>query len=227
MALIIPNVIANGDVEDATVVMENFDYIAAHAPSGPGTTTVNNVPAWGDVTGTGLVDAGVSITELIRGGGTTVVDNVATWNDTTGSALTDSGIPIASLVPGAATVSTPANPTETTSMIGVMMGFAGTVTPTRSGKVMVMMTMQTLIGGDTSTVQMRYGTGAAPVNGAALTGTVASPTALGVLQFMTLPLVALITGLTIGVPVWLDVSVTSTSGGSVGVVLGHIVALEA
>ena len=227
MALIIPNVIANGDVEDADVVMENFDYIAAHAPSGPGTSVVNNIAAFGDVTGTGLVDAGVAITELVRGGGTTVVDNVATWNDTTGSALKDSGIPIASLVAGAATVSTPANPTATTSMVGVMMGFAGTVTPTRSGTVMVTMTMQVLPGGDFASVAMRYGTGSAPVNGAALTGTSASPLATVSGQSTPASLVALITGLTIGGPVWLDTSLTSASGGSVSVIFGHIVALEA
>jgi hypothetical protein len=226
MALIIPNVIANGDVEDADVVMENFDYIAAHAPSGPGTTTVNNVPAWGDVTGTGLVDAGVSITELIRGGGTTVVDNVATWNDTTGSALTDSGIAISSLVPPAATVSIPSNPVPTTSMTGVMMGLAGTITPVRSGTVMVIITMSLITGADAGSSVFRYGTGTAPLNGVALTGTIASPAGTIVNGSYGLTLTGLLTGLAIGVPIWLDASLASLAGGSITMSSIQIVAIE-
>ncbi len=226
MALIIPQVIQNGDVEGADVVMENFDYIAAHAPSGPAVSIVNNVPAWGDVTGTGLVDAGVSINELIRGGGTTVVDNVAIWNDTTGSALTDSGIAIASLVPGAATVSVPPNPVATTDMTGVMMGLAGTITPARSGSVMVLVAMTLITGGDTGRSALRYGTGTAPLNGVALTGTIASPLGTVATGTYGLTLTGLITGLTVGVPIWLDASLASAAAGSISMLSVHIVAVE-
>ncbi len=200
MALVIPNDIQNGDVEDAVPVMENFDYIAAHAPSGPGVSIVNNIAAFGDVTGTGLIDSGIPISDVAR---------VAPAN--------------------AATVSTPGTPSGTTSMVGVMMGLAGTVTPTRGGPVLIVMTLQLQAGGaEQGSVRIRYGTGAAPANGAALTGTIGSPEAFIINEAQPLPLalVALVTGLTVGIPVWIDVSLKSAAGGSVDVTTANIVAVE-
>jgi hypothetical protein len=199
MALVIPVVIQNGDIEDADVVMENFDYIAAHAPSGPSTSIVNNLPAWDDVTGTGLIDSGIPISDVSR------ISPAA-----------------------AATESTPGTPTGTTSMVGVMMGLAGTITPTRGGPVLLLMTLQLDSGADTAFVGLRYGTGGAPVNGAALTGTIASPPSFIINASPLLPvtLAALVTGLVIGIPVWIDVSLQSVAGGSVSMNTPNIVAVE-
>lgn len=77
---------------------------------------------------------------------------------------------------GAVTISTPANPTAPASTTTFFMqGLAGAITPKRSGNLLVTITGN-LIGssttaGDGILLQGSYGTGAAPANAAALTGT--------------------------------------------------------
>jgi hypothetical protein len=72
-------------------------------------------------------------------------------------------------------VSQPGNPATTVSATLVMMGVGGTckITPGSSGKVLVAITGQ--VASATASVTMtfgpRFGTGTAPVNGAAVTGT--------------------------------------------------------
>ncbi len=104
------------------------------------------------------------------------------------------------------------NPATTTSTTGVMMGLAGTITPTKSGTVMIIIT------GDTDNtnnvrgtiIQMRTGTGTAPVFNAALTGTTrgGAITSLGASTTNRLPFTcsAVVSGLAIGTAVWIDVS---------------------
>src|SRR5712691_7351312 len=69
--------------------------------------------------------------------------------------------------------STPANPTGTNNTTGLMMGLAGTITPVRSGAIMIVIsgdcTDDTISYG--AAIQIRFGTGTAPTNGATLTGT--------------------------------------------------------
>lgn len=70
---------------------------------------------------------------------------------------------------------TPANPSSTTSTTLVMMGIGSTCsyTPVKSGKVMITLTgyMQIATAVQTCQVGGRYGTGTAPTNGTAVTGT--------------------------------------------------------
>jgi len=118
--------------------------------------------------------------------------------------------------------STPADPSTTSSTTGVMMGLAGSITPARSGTILI------VISGDIENsteyygaqVQIRTGTGAAPANGAALTGTArgglvkiindSSPTQARH-AFSTN---AIVTGLTAGTAVWIDVGLAAISGGT-------------
>jgi hypothetical protein len=97
------------------------------------------------------------------------------------------------------------------------------ITPITSGKVIVTLTgavFNNTAAGLVNLVQIRFGTGSPPANGAAATGTAiggiasrgAATTTTG---FVPLSLTALLTGLAIGVPVWLDVIFSAAGGGSV------------
>jgi hypothetical protein len=114
---------------------------------------------------------------------------------------------------------TPANPTGTSSATGVMMGLAGTITPATSSVISVTICGTTSNASATGNQwRIRYGTGGAPANGAALTGTAAGPvqtfTVLSGSANTTYPfsVTANITGLTPGTAYWLDLSLASTSG---------------
>jgi hypothetical protein len=114
----------------------------------------------------------------------------------------------------------PADPTPTTSAAGVMMGLAGSITPSRSGKVMVTISGDMDVAGANNAMraQIYTGTGAAPANGAALTGTArgSNPqqTNGGGAGIVRTPFScqSIITGLAIGTPVWLDLAVSSVGG---------------
>lgn len=119
---------------------------------------------------------------------------------------------------------TPSDPSTTTSGTGVMMGLAGTITPTKSGKLLI------LVSGDTDNntlgagtlVQIRYGTGTAPSNGAALTGTAVgglvrntNPNLLGLLPGVSsFSLNAAPSGLTLGTAYWIDISLARVTSGT-------------
>jgi len=132
--------------------------------------------------------------------------------NTVGGALTVSGITTAQ--------STPGNPAGTTNLTGRMMGLAGAITPVTSGKILI------IISGDTSndtildgaSVQIRYGTGAAPVNGDALTGTAVggnsrSNTAVAG-ELMGFSIQAIVSGLTLSTAYWIDVGLAAITGGT-------------
>lgn len=117
----------------------------------------------------------------------------------------------------------PSTPTGTTSSSPVMMGLGGVchITPTTSTRVFV--TIQGAVSNNTnsdaSTIGLRQGTGTAPVNGAAATGTVYGTTigAGGAANAnVTWPfnLSAIITGLTIGTPIWFDLTLAVQVGGT-------------
>lgn len=121
---------------------------------------------------------------------------------------------------GSVLTGTPANPTGTTNTSGLMMGLAQLFTPGFSTRIKVdivgMMANSTI--NDGATVQIRYGTGSAPANAAALTGT-----AIGAAQSFTslvaagksgFCLTAIITGLTLATQYWLDVSLAAITGGT-------------
>ena len=69
----------------------------------------------------------------------------------------------------------PADKSSTTSTTGVMLGLAGSITPANSGQVLIIISgdMDNSGAGNGTQVRIRYGTGTAPANGAALTGTTA------------------------------------------------------
>lgn len=114
--------------------------------------------------------------------------------------------------------STPSDPTGTTSATQVMMGLAGSITPTTSGKIMVVISggINNSNGNTASTIQIRYGTGSAPTNGAAATGTTAGAAHItsnasgGVSQSFSVN--AIVSSLTPATAYWLDLGVATAAG---------------
>lgn len=122
--------------------------------------------------------------------------------------------------PKAAITSTPGDPTGTTSATAVMMGLAGTITPTTGIRAhfAAMGQMANSVISDGATVQLRYGTGTAPTNGAAVTGT-----QVGAAQTMTSLVAAMRSGFSIGGSVsglapgtayWFDIAILAVTAGT-------------
>ena len=121
----------------------------------------------------------------------------------------------------ASNMTTPGDPSPTGSLVGVMMGLAGGITPTSTGRIMMLISGD--VSNDTSSdgasVQCAFGTGAAPVNGAAASGTnVGNPVKLvnGATPTVKIPTLCqgIVTGLTPNIALWLDVNLAAISGGT-------------
>lgn len=120
--------------------------------------------------------------------------------------------------------SLPADPTVPASTVAyAMQGLAGTITPSVDGDVLVIIAGTVVSPAGTAaglgiSYQLSYGTGAVPVNGAAITGT-----QVGVVQTYTNPAIvaaaadvhvpfslqSIITGVVAGTPYWLDLAAIS------------------
>ena len=114
--------------------------------------------------------------------------------------------------------SLPSNPTGTTSSTGVMMGLAGSITPTATGRVLIVVSGSSVNSTalDGLKFQLRYGTGSAPANGAALTGTTISAlvsTLTGATQ-IAFSTQAVVTALALNTAIWIDLSLSATTGGT-------------
>jgi hypothetical protein len=121
----------------------------------------------------------------------------------------------------------PANPAAGATNTELMMGLGASAnyTPTSTGRILV------LISGDGANntlndgciLKGRYGTGTAPVNGAAISGTVFTRAGghvyggLGAPASTAFPWIvhAVITGLTLATAYWFDVSLIQLTGGTV------------
>jgi hypothetical protein len=119
------------------------------------------------------------------------------------------------------------NPTGTTSTTGVMMGLGSTfhLTPAYAPRIKVTIYGQisNTTNGDAAVARIYYGTGTAPTNGVAPTGTnsgfqqsVANNASNGG-QFFPFSLSAIITGLTPGTAYWFDLDMIAISGGTASV----------
>lgn len=118
------------------------------------------------------------------------------------------------------------NPTGTASASAIMMGMgsSATIVPNLSGAVLI--TIQGQVSNNTANdgagIQVRYGTGAAPANGAAPTGTVCATT-LGpqgtVAAGLRFPFSSscTVTGLTVGTTYWIDAGLFAITGGTASI----------
>jgi len=120
----------------------------------------------------------------------------------------------------AATMSTPADPTGTTNTTGLMMGLAGAITPLMSTRVCVTISGQMANNtiNDGAGVKLRWGTGSAPANAAALSGTVVGAeqtmVSLVAAQKSGFSITAIISGLTVGTAIWLDAGLKAITAGT-------------
>lgn len=121
--------------------------------------------------------------------------------------------------------STSAAPTGTTSATAVMMGLGGSaaITTKTSTRILITACFQAANStiNDGITCDLRYGTGTAPVNGAAVTGTL-----VGIAQTRTslvaadrggMTLTGIVTGLTVGTAYWIDVSALAVTAGTASI----------
>lgn len=125
---------------------------------------------------------------------------------------------------GSTSQSSPSDPTGTTDTGGKMMGLAGSITPATTGRVLVIVngtiSNSTGTAGNGAKAQLRYGTGTAPANAAALTGTAAGSLVSALLERATasdpypFSIQARINGLVIGTVYWLDISLAAISAGT-------------
>lgn len=135
---------------------------------------------------------------------------------------TDSNGKIAAATISATAQSSPSDPTGTNSATRLMMGLAGSITPASTGKVMCTIsgTARNTVGGATNTtVSAHYGTGTAPTNGAALTGTQFGTTQILVpsgagerVGFSTQGIIS--ATLSLGTAHWIDAALASSAGTS-------------
>lgn len=114
-----------------------------------------------------------------------------------------------------------------------MMGLAGSITPNSTGRVFVVVSGNIVnsTGGDGAKVEIRMGTGTAPSNADALTGTVYGTqqiytVVVGAADSVPFALQALVTTLTPGTAYWIDVDLAAVTAGTASINNVQITAFE-
>jgi hypothetical protein len=112
--------------------------------------------------------------------------------------------------------STPSDPAAITSATAKMCGLAVAFTPkTTRVRITIDGAMSNGANNASSSVDLRTGTGTAPINNAAATGTVAGAavtySSAGISAPLPFSLSRIVTGLTIGTAIWVDLSVLTAS----------------
>lgn len=149
------------------------------------------------------------------------------------SSVDDAGL-VTDLVNGKVVpTSSPADPTGTTDTTGKMMGLAGSFTPAITGRMLLIATgnIASSAAADGAATQLTYGTGSAPANAAALTGTAVG----SIVQITTAGtnaskypfcVMALVTGLTPATTYWLDLRLKAITAGTASVTSVTLIAIE-
>lgn len=124
------------------------------------------------------------------------------------------------------------NPTGTTAGSPVMMGLGGSIKCAVIGRALVIAggQAQSTVNDGGGSVQLAFGTGNAPANGAAQTGTLVGAS----IPFITVPastqtgiiLVSLLTNLTLRTEYWLDVALSAVGSGTASLTNFFLQAIE-
>jgi hypothetical protein len=183
--------------------------------------------------GTGVqIGGSASSGKMLIGNGTNYVPTTITFPTTAGTAgniIWSNGTSFFSDSVTTQEYAIGTNPTGTTSSTGVMMGLGATatITPHGSGVVLIIVTGNmantVLSGGDQA--QIYYGTGTAPSNGNAITGTAAGSKIATVManneNQWYFSLNAIVGGggtpLTVGTKYWIDVSLAETGSSTASI----------
>ena len=178
-------------------------------------------------TGSNVLATTPTLVTPVLGVATATSINGVTIPSTTAVALTTSGNIIAAA---------PVNPTGTTSGGGVMMGLGSTckITPTFSSRVYVVFSgnIVNTTSGDGAEIFLKLGTGTAPVNGVAGTGTTVAPAnglamiAAANNQIVPFNYPGIVTGLTPGILYWFDLLLLTLAGGTASVTNVGFIAYE-
>lgn len=216
-------------VQEATSSTGTTPFVLAGAPSGflpfstIGNTNTCYYSAW-DGAANWEVGLGTYATS-----GNTLTRTTILASSNAGSAVSfpispsvwlDFPASLAAVLSGAATQSKPGNPTAPNSTtLFTMQGLAGAITPKKSGSVLVTITGTLVHSAATVNVgaiwQISHGTGTAPTSNAVLTGTQDGNTVQSKLATaataaadVSVPfsITALITGLTVGTAIWIDLA---------------------
>jgi len=213
----------NSVIPDTINKASSYTIAAAY---GSATLVSDGVSNWailsvGGTTGifTNLTDSSSTQYYVALGGGAGPF-TYATPSATVGATLSSHGTGSPpTFVKGAASTVT-GTPTGTSSSTLVMMGLGGSVTPARSGQVLFASTGYIANSnlGYACGWQIYYGTGTAPVNGAAVTGTAAGSLSIGYssANAADIPVSAggIVTTLTPGTTYWYDMAVEHFTGGT-------------
>jgi hypothetical protein len=199
---------------------------AAFDALGPTATRAGDIIYWngthyvtlaGNNSGTNVLTENASGVPSWSAPGTGTVTSITAGTGLSGGTITTTGT-IARDFSEVTFKATAANPTGTTSAAGVMMGLGTTfkITPTKSGRVLFIIGLNVsaaTVAGVTVSVQGLYGTGTAPSNGVAQTGTVFDgarantiPTIGGLCDTVV---TGFATGLTLSTQVWFDIWMSS------------------
>jgi hypothetical protein len=127
--------------------------------------------------------------------------------------------------------STAYSPAGTTSTTLVMAGYGQTFTPSKTGRVLIILlaNVNNNTAGDAVQAVLSYGTGAAPAANSALTGTqvggTAKETSAAASASNEVALAAVVSGLTVGTTYWLDVAYSAITGGTatISIVYGLVI----
>jgi hypothetical protein len=182
----------------------------------PNPATTDWVPVWDLHTMSGALPTGGTAAQVLS-------KNTGTNYDASWATLSAATLQTAS-----------ASPAATSSTAGVMMGLgsSATITPVRTGKIFVEIVGHgsNSLAANGFTFGIRYGTGTAPTNGAALTGTTVASIGFAVSDAAgsarSWTRAGLITGLTLGVPIWIDTSCAAAPGGTASLLNVTITAFE-
>jgi hypothetical protein len=186
-----------------------------------GTGTVTSVAC-----GTGLTCSPSPINgsgTITNAGVTSIAGNAGAF--TLSGGITNSTNAIKLALNNAVLQATTGNPSATSSSTQVMMGVGSTctITPVYSTRVHLIFQGNVLNSnsGDTVITAARYGTGTAPTNGAASTGTAVGSTITtlqsGANYQSPISFGGVITGLTPGTAYWFDIGLNQISGGSAAI----------
>lgn len=234
-----------------TAILQNRGFI--NASSGSSGIVINNQGANPIVYGISNSEVGrwdsIAPGQLDLGVQSTVVGKLALFNATSGAIVLQPktgalGSSVLTLPPVTGTVMSTAgqvnngtfgSPSGTANASGVMMGIGSgaTITPAYSSRVLVIFStnINNNTSGQSSATVLRFGTGAAPVNGAALVGTAITQSTLlfdttSTTTYYPISMSAVATGLTPGTTYWFDLQLSATGGSTATLGQGSFAILE-